>query len=140
ADAMSTKNCSFCGKSREQVQHMIGAKKVPYASVCDECLEVCRRILEDDERHNPSRTDAAYRAKLDPLWLAERLRSSFCRRPQEYVSKLISSPEEGTPRAYICDRCVNIAHKNLSGQPDLSGFKGWLQRKLHRGHAELLHI
>ena len=35
----------------------------------------------------------------------EALQCSFCRKSQEGVSKLISSPSE-YPRAYICDECV----------------------------------
>ena len=35
----------------------------------------------------------------------ETLCCSFCRKPQDVVGKLISSPSD-YPRAYICDECV----------------------------------
>jgi len=43
-------------------------------------------------------------------WLqasTEGMHCSFCRKSQDVVSKLISSPSE-LPRAYICDKCVAV--------------------------------
>ena len=37
----------------------------------------------------------------------EILRCSFCKKPQDAVGKLISSPE-GRARAYICEECVGV--------------------------------
>ena len=38
----------------------------------------------------------------------EALRCSFCRKSQDVVQKLISSPSDGPRRAYICDECVAV--------------------------------
>ncbi len=40
-----TRRCSFCGKSEEQVKKMIEG---PNAFICNECIEMCTIILEDD--------------------------------------------------------------------------------------------
>jgi len=40
------------------------------------------------------------------------LRCSFCRKSQESVRRLISSPDE-RPRAYICDECVAVCNSIL---------------------------
>ena len=42
----------------------------------------------------------------------EMLRCSFCQKPQDAVSKLISSPGEQA-RAYICDECVAVCNSLL---------------------------
>src|SRR5579859_5621475 len=43
----------------------------------------------------------------------EPLRCSFCRKSQDVVAKLISSPTEGL-RAYICDECVGVCSQILN--------------------------
>jgi ATP-dependent Clp protease ATP-binding subunit ClpX len=45
----------------------------------------------------------------------EALRCSFCRKTQEAVGKLISSPGD-SPRAYICDECVAVCNSILEGE------------------------
>ena len=38
-------HCSFCGKSEKQVHRMIQG---PGVRICDECVQLCMSILEDD--------------------------------------------------------------------------------------------
>ncbi len=38
--------CSFCGKSQEQVNKLIAGPNGTY--ICDECIEICNEILEED--------------------------------------------------------------------------------------------
>ena len=38
--------CSFCGKSRGQVQRLIAGSNNTY--ICDECIELCNEILQDE--------------------------------------------------------------------------------------------
>ena len=38
--------CSFCGKSQEQVRKMIAGSGNVY--ICDECIELCSEILEEE--------------------------------------------------------------------------------------------
>lgn len=37
--------CSFCGKSQEQVKRLVAG---PAVYICDECVELCSEILEDE--------------------------------------------------------------------------------------------
>ncbi|WP_066873538.1 ATP-dependent Clp protease ATP-binding subunit ClpX [Clostridium mediterraneense] len=37
--------CSFCGKNQEQVKRLIAG---PGAYICDECIELCSEIIEDE--------------------------------------------------------------------------------------------
>ena len=38
--------CSFCGKSQEQVRKMIAGPNGAF--ICDECVEVCTEIIEEE--------------------------------------------------------------------------------------------
>ncbi len=42
------KVCSFCGKSADVARRLIAG---PGVFICDECVQVCRKILEDEEEH-----------------------------------------------------------------------------------------
>ena len=55
--------CSFCGKSQEQVRKLIAG---PGVYICDECVELCNEILDEelmDESSNVSSTSAAAETK-----------------------------------------------------------------------------
>ena len=41
--------CSFCGKSKEEVNKLIASDN---SSICDECVEKCGLILQDDVTQN----------------------------------------------------------------------------------------
>jgi len=46
-----TLRCSFCHKTQEQVEKLISSpSEYPRAYICDECVNVCRQILEDERR------------------------------------------------------------------------------------------
>jgi ATP-dependent Clp protease ATP-binding subunit ClpX len=43
--------CSFCHKTQEQVEKLISSpSEYPRAYICDECVVVCKQILEDERR------------------------------------------------------------------------------------------
>ncbi|MCD8222225.1 MAG: ATP-dependent Clp protease ATP-binding subunit ClpX [Clostridiales bacterium] len=44
--------CSFCGKSQDQVRKLISGMSKVY--ICDECVELCGEILEEDEDEGES--------------------------------------------------------------------------------------
>ncbi len=49
--------CSFCHKTQEQVEKLISSpSEYPRAYICDECVNVCRQILEDERRENTAST------------------------------------------------------------------------------------
>ncbi|MGB4208210.1 MAG: ClpX C4-type zinc finger protein, partial [Smithellaceae bacterium] len=38
--------CSFCGKTQSEVRKLVAG---PTAYICDECIELCRYIIEEEE-------------------------------------------------------------------------------------------
>ena len=43
--------CSFCGKSQRQVRKLIAG---PNVYICDECIEICSEIIQDEFDNEPS--------------------------------------------------------------------------------------
>lgn len=46
-------NCSFCGKSQNDVKKLIAG---PGVYVCNECIDICNEIINDDEQQETSAT------------------------------------------------------------------------------------
>ncbi len=46
-DSDSSHECSFCGKNAEYAKRLIAG---PGVYICDECVQVCNRILGEDEQ------------------------------------------------------------------------------------------
>lgn len=44
--------CSFCGKTQDQVQRMIAG---PSVCICNECVELCSSVMEEEIGHNVKR-------------------------------------------------------------------------------------
>ncbi|KPK21899.1 MAG: ATP-dependent Clp protease ATP-binding subunit ClpX [Dehalococcoidia bacterium SM23_28_1] len=44
--------CSFCGKSEDQVRHLIDGPSSVY--ICDECVQLCQQILQEEMIQRPS--------------------------------------------------------------------------------------
>src|SRR5215203_1303064 len=40
-------HCSFCGKSQDQVRRLIAGPGAVY--ICDECVDLCREIIDEEE-------------------------------------------------------------------------------------------
>ena len=61
--------CSFCGKSQEQVRKMIAGPNGAY--ICDECVDVCAEIIEDElgegyeEEHGDIAEDITLRKPME---------------------------------------------------------------------------
>lgn len=43
-----TLQCSFCGKEQDQVRKLVAG---PGVYICDECIELCNEILNEDSKH-----------------------------------------------------------------------------------------
>jgi hypothetical protein len=41
--------CSFCGKPKEKVRRLVAG---PGVYICNECVDLCREVLKDDDRGN----------------------------------------------------------------------------------------
>ena len=44
--------CSFCGKSREQVRHLITGAATLSVAICDESVRLCNMIIAEKERRS----------------------------------------------------------------------------------------
>jgi ATP-dependent Clp protease ATP-binding subunit ClpX len=53
ADQIKTKGirCNFCGKAQNQVGKLISG---PNVYICDECVQLCNRILAEDASNSPN--------------------------------------------------------------------------------------
>ena len=49
--------CSFCGKQRNQVRKLIAG---PNVYICNECVELCREIVQEDMRYEQPNEQSAY--------------------------------------------------------------------------------
>ena len=89
-------DCSFCDKKSYEVLKIFKGK---YATICDECVELCEEIIEEEMEE---------RIKLDLMDirpLSSNLACSFCTKSHmdPEILLLIAGPEK-----YICDKCTLI--------------------------------
>ena len=54
--------CSFCGKSQDQVKKLIAG---PEVYICDECVDLCNQILDEEFFENKDKEGADDEAKID---------------------------------------------------------------------------
>lgn len=54
--------CSFCGKSQEQVRKLIAGPGGAY--ICDECVDICAEIIEEEFEEEPVRAKADFEINL----------------------------------------------------------------------------
>ncbi len=47
SSSRTTYTCSFCGKNQDQVRRLIAGPGAVY--ICDECVELCREIVQEDK-------------------------------------------------------------------------------------------
>src|ERR1700730_2403147 len=52
-DSKTTLYCSFCGKSQHEVRKLIAG---PTVFICDECIELCRDIVHEENKSSPTKT------------------------------------------------------------------------------------
>src|SRR5688572_8189695 len=63
-------HCSFCGKSQDQVRRLIAGPGAVY--ICDECVDLCREII-DEENASGVKTTAGPKRVPPPKYIYERL-------------------------------------------------------------------
>jgi ATP-dependent Clp protease ATP-binding subunit ClpX len=64
--------CSFCNKGQEEVRRLIAGPNQVY--ICDECVQLCREIIEEEEPTTP-RVEPSFVGIPTPRELYERLNS-----------------------------------------------------------------
>lgn len=78
-------SCSFCGKNQDQVERLIVGPGAVY--ICDECVEVCRQII-DEEASLPSSPKRIVAEVLTPKRIYEQLSEYVI--GQEQAKKVLS--------------------------------------------------
>jgi ATP-dependent Clp protease ATP-binding subunit ClpX len=71
-DSNSKVRCSFCGKETRDVRKMISG---PSVFICDECVSLCREIIEEDRQKEPVRANGVHdmRPKIIKAFLDEHI-------------------------------------------------------------------
>lgn len=46
--------CSFCGRPRDRVRRLVAG---PGVYICNQCVELCNQVLNEDAAHLPPPTD-----------------------------------------------------------------------------------
>jgi ATP-dependent Clp protease ATP-binding subunit ClpX len=79
-------HCSFCGKSQEQVRRLIAGPGAVY--ICDECVELCREIIDEDAVGGPPKTKVSSGRVPPPKVIYEQLSEYVI--GQEQAKKVLS--------------------------------------------------
>ena len=92
----SNNDCSFCDKKSYEVIKIFKGK---YATICDECVELCGEIIEEEVEERKALGLMELRSEKSDL------DCSFCTRPHldPEVFLLIAGPGK-----YICDKCTLV--------------------------------
>ena len=93
-DDRQTVSCSFCGKGQKQVRKMISGPSGVY--ICDECIELCHDILDDEFEQTAKSVEwgdlpkpAQIKAVLDD-YVIEHFRLAFGNRVMKQVKDFVS--------------------------------------------------
>src|ERR1700720_1097447 len=78
-------HCSFCGKNQDQVKRLIAGPGAVY--ICDECVELCREII-DEEAAGPAKTKVAGQRTPPPKQIFDHLSEYVV--GQEQAKKVLS--------------------------------------------------
>ncbi|HET6615528.1 MAG TPA: ATP-dependent Clp protease ATP-binding subunit ClpX, partial [Dehalococcoidia bacterium] len=78
-------HCSFCGKNQDQVKRLIAGPGAVY--ICDECVELCREII-DEEAAGPAKTKVTGQRVPPPKQIFDHLSEYVV--GQEQAKKVLS--------------------------------------------------
>ncbi|MBW6520885.1 MAG: ATP-dependent Clp protease ATP-binding subunit ClpX [Desulfoarculaceae bacterium] len=79
-------NCSFCGKSQDEVAKLIAG---PDVYICDECIELCNEIVHEDDQAVGGVDEHGLRpAALKPMQINDHLNEYVI--GQEFAKKVLS--------------------------------------------------
>lgn len=84
--------CSFCRTAQGFVRWLVSSPSEPKAYICDRCCGEGRWTLKTVTGHGH-----------------EGAKCSFCRRGISAASKFFTHADDFSPRAYICEKCADIA-------------------------------
>ncbi len=85
SSSRTTYTCSFCGKNQDQVRRLIAGPGAVY--ICDECVELCREIIQED-KSGPSRPKVPLERVPPPKTIYQQLSEYVV--GQEQAKKVLS--------------------------------------------------
>ena len=65
--------CSFCGKSQDQVRKLIAGPNGAY--ICDECVDICAEIIEEELEGEEDRSRGSSGRRTDQPFKTGRIKS-----------------------------------------------------------------
>jgi len=89
-------SCSFCGKTQRQVRKLIAG---PHVYICDECVELCNDILQEEWEAEQVHDHAPPSAQ-SPIFKHSAI-CSLCHLPAT-IGELLPIVERG----FLCAACV----------------------------------
>jgi ClpX C4-type zinc finger protein len=92
--------CSFCNKSAQDVRKLIAG---PTVHICDECVDVCVRIIADDRvaAASSKRHEAMSGSTPPARWPPSDAWCAFCGEIAQLENALLIED-----RTLLCERCV----------------------------------
>jgi ATP-dependent protease Clp ATPase subunit len=130
---LSVMRCAFCGKNQGMVRDLAASRRS--VCICEPCLNICRTILAEETKEQVPVTEpgTTYRISSSNADQSAHRCCSFCDTPMEAVDKLIGS-RPGSPREYICDKCVNASlhaiHSDVAQSGPPRNLWHWMARKV----------
>jgi ATP-dependent protease Clp ATPase subunit len=106
--------CSFCEKSPEQVKYVIAGPGSIY--ICDECIDLRRKTLEDESSllpPNPDQNTSLLAGTPNPNTTSQTPHScSFCGKSPDQVQRLVAGPGG----VFICGECIDLHRKRIEDE------------------------
>ena len=95
-------NCSFCGKSQDEVRKLIAG---PNVYICDECVDLCNDILERESEQESAGEKTAPVHSIASC--------SLCKLPKD-VTELRMIGEKGV----LCIECIDTVRSVIESTQD----------------------
>ena len=89
--------CSFCHKTQDQVRKLIAGPEGVY--ICDECVDICAEIIEEESEEEEAQLDPAEINLLKPAQIKEFLDDYVI--GQEEAKKARMTETESSSRSLI---------------------------------------
>jgi ATP-dependent protease Clp ATPase subunit len=102
-----TLQCSFCNKTQDATAKLISSPSgYPRAYICDQCVLICNRQIEEVPRDRAVGAGTASRQRS-----AKAPVCSFCHKGRGHV-RLVASLGD-PPTAHICEECLAVCKSIL---------------------------
>ena len=104
-------NCSFCGKEQAEVAKLIAG---PDVFICDECIDLCNEIVQDEEAAEVAGDEPAMLATFKPMEIKDHLDDFVI--GQDFAKKVLSVAVHNHYKrieAEVSDDMVELQKSNI---------------------------